>query len=82
MRAGGLRADGEAVTDSGAHIAQAILDCADRIDAATIVLGARHRGDFGDLLRGSVADRLAAAAKRPVIFVSADSMARRATTVV
>ena len=82
LRAGGLQADGEVVTDSGARIAQTILDRADRIDAATIVLGARHRGDFGDVLRGSVADRLAAAAKRPVIFVSADGVARRARTVV
>ena len=78
LRASGLQADGEAVTDSAARVARAILDRADRIDAASIVLGARHRGDFGDAVRGSVADRLAAAAKRPVIFVFADGVAQPA----
>ena len=51
------------------HVAQEIVDCASKGKFDLIVLGAKGRGAFADLLMGSVAQRVLAVAKQPVVLV-------------
>jgi nucleotide-binding universal stress UspA family protein len=51
------------------HIAQEIVDCANEGKYDLIVMGAKGRSAIADLLLGSVAQRVLATAKQPVILV-------------
>jgi len=51
------------------HISQEIVDCANSGRFDLIVLGAKGRGAIGDILLGSVAQRVLATAKGPVLLV-------------
>ena len=51
------------------HVAQEIVDCAKSGRFDLIVLGAKGRSAFADLLLGSVAQRVLATAKTPVLLV-------------
>ena len=51
------------------HIAQEIVDCANDGRYDLIVMGAKGRSAIADLLLGSVAQRVLATAKQPVILV-------------
>lgn len=51
------------------HVAQEIVDCASAGKFDLILLGAKGRGAFADLLVGSVAQRVMALAKQPVLLV-------------
>ena len=62
----GIKHDAEIRTG---HVVQQIVDCAEEGKFDLIVLGAKGRGAFADLLMGSVAQRVLAIAKQPVILV-------------
>lgn len=51
------------------HVAQEIVDCAKSGRFDLIVLGAKGRSAFADLLLGSVAQRVLATAETPVLLV-------------
>ena len=51
------------------HTAQEIIDCAQEGQFDLIVMGSKGRGAVADLLIGSVAARVLAAAKPPVLLV-------------
>ena len=51
------------------HVSQEIVDCAKAGRFDLIVLGAKGRGAIADLLLGSVAQRVLATAKGPVLVV-------------
>lgn len=51
------------------HVAQEIIDCAKKGKFDLIILGAKGRGAIADLLIGSIAQRVLAAAKQPVLLV-------------
>lgn len=51
------------------HTAQEIINCAEAGQFDLIVMGAKGRGAMADLLLGSVAQRVLAAAKPPVLLV-------------
>jgi len=51
------------------HVAQEIVACADAGKFDLIVLGSKGRGAMVDLLLGSVAQRVLAMAKQPVVVV-------------
>jgi nucleotide-binding universal stress UspA family protein len=51
------------------HIAQEIVDCANDGKYDLIVMGAKGRSAIADLLLGSVAQRVLATAKQPVVLV-------------
>jgi len=51
------------------HVSQEIVDCAKEGRFDLIVLGAKGRGAIGDILLGSVAQRVLATAKSPVLLV-------------
>lgn len=51
------------------HVAQEIIDCATAGGFDMIVLGSKGRGALADLLLGSVARRVLANAKQPVVIV-------------
>ncbi len=51
------------------HIAEQIVKVGDAGKFDLIVLGAKGRSGFGDLLLGSVAQRVSATSKRPVMLV-------------
>lgn len=51
------------------HVAQEIIDCANDGKYDLIVLGSKGRGAIADLLIGSVAQRVLATAKQPVVLV-------------
>lgn len=51
------------------HVAQEIVDCADKGKFDMIVLGSKGRSVVTDLLLGSVAQRVLAIAKQPVVTV-------------
>ena len=51
------------------HVAQEILACAHAGKFDLLVLGAKGRGAIADLLMGSVAQRVLATAKQPVLLV-------------
>ncbi len=63
---GGVKHDAEIRTG---HVAQEIVDCANTGKYDLIVLGAKGRGAFADLLMGSVAQRVLATARQPVVLV-------------
>jgi len=48
---------------------QAIVDVADELDAAAIVIGSRGLGGFREFTRGSVSHDVATHARRPVLIV-------------
>jgi len=51
------------------HVAQEIVDCANKGKFDLIVLGSKGRSAVADLLMGSVAQRVLATAKQPVVLV-------------
>jgi nucleotide-binding universal stress UspA family protein len=51
------------------HVAQEILACANSSKFDLLVLGTKGRGAVADLLMGSVAQRVLATAKQPVLLV-------------
>jgi nucleotide-binding universal stress UspA family protein len=51
------------------HVSQEIVDCAKSGRFDLIVLGAKGRGAIADILLGSVAQRVLATAKSPVLLV-------------
>lgn len=51
------------------HVAQEIVDCASKGKFDMIVLGSKGRSAVADLLIGSVAQRVLATAKQPVVVV-------------
>jgi nucleotide-binding universal stress UspA family protein len=51
------------------HAAKSILNHADEIDAGIIVMGSNGHGVIGDILLGSVADKVVRLSKRPVLLV-------------
>ena len=61
--------DAEARADLAAPTWQGIVDVADEIDAAVIVLGSRGLGAGRELLEGSVSHEVAEHAGRPVLIV-------------
>lgn len=62
----GVKHDAEIRTG---HVAQEIVDCAAAGKFDMIVLGAKGRSAIADLLVGSVAQRVMAIAKQPVVLV-------------
>jgi nucleotide-binding universal stress UspA family protein len=66
LDAAGVKHDMEIRTG---HVAQEIVHCADEGSFDLIVLGAKGRGAVADLLLGSVAQRVLAMAKVPVMLV-------------
>lgn len=52
------------------HVAQEIVSCAKAGKFDLLVLGSKGRGAIADLLMGSVAQRVVAQAKRPVVLVN------------
>lgn len=66
LDAAGLKHDMEIRTG---HVAAEIVDCAAAGKFDLIVLGAKGRGAISDLLLGSVAQRVLATAKNPVLLV-------------
>jgi nucleotide-binding universal stress UspA family protein len=76
-RAGAERArsagfEAEARADLAAPTWQGIVDVADEIDAAVIVLGSRGLDAFQELFKGSVSHEVAEHAGRPVLIVPPD----------
>lgn len=51
------------------HVAQEIVDCAHEGEYDLVVLGAKGRSALADMLIGSVAQRVLATAKAPVLLV-------------
>jgi nucleotide-binding universal stress UspA family protein len=73
-RAGAARArqagfDAEARGGIGAPTWEGIVDVADEVDAAVIVLGSRGATGARELLEGSISHEVAEHAKRPVLVV-------------
>ena len=62
----GVKHDAEIRTG---HVAQEIVDCASKGRFDLIVMGAKGRSALADLLVGSVAQRVLALAKQPVVLV-------------
>ena len=62
----GVKHDAEIRTGS---VSQQIAECATKGRFDLIVMGAKGRGAFADLLVGSVAQRVLAIAKQPVVLV-------------
>jgi nucleotide-binding universal stress UspA family protein len=55
------------------NVTQSILDCSDEINADIIVMGSHGYSALGELLLGSVADKVMRLSKRPVLLVPAAS---------
>jgi nucleotide-binding universal stress UspA family protein len=68
-RARGAGFEAKARADLAAPTWQGIVDIADEIDAAVIVLGSRGLGAARELLEGSVSHEVAEHAGRPVLIV-------------
>jgi nucleotide-binding universal stress UspA family protein len=66
-RRAGLKAEARATVASTAW--QGIVDVADELDAAAIVIGSRGLGGFRELAHGSVSHDVATHARRPVLIV-------------
>ncbi|MET3493354.1 universal stress protein [Variovorax boronicumulans] len=66
LKADGIGYDMEIRTG---HVAQEIVDCANQGKFDMIVLGSKGRSAVADLLLGSVAQRVLANAKQPVVIV-------------
>jgi nucleotide-binding universal stress UspA family protein len=66
-RRAGLPAEARATV--GSPTWQEIVDVADELDAAVIVIGSRGLGGLRELARGSVSRDVAAHARRPVLIV-------------
>ncbi|MET0543464.1 MAG: universal stress protein [Variovorax sp.] len=62
----GIKHDAEIRTG---HVTQEIVNCANAGKFNLIVLGAKGRGALADMLLGSVAQRVLAIAKQPVLLV-------------
>jgi nucleotide-binding universal stress UspA family protein len=73
-RAAGLTAAAEAIEIDG-PIDEAILEHADAIDAAAIVLGSRSRSGLRSLILGNVANEVAQRATRPVFLAPSKQLA-------
>jgi nucleotide-binding universal stress UspA family protein len=66
-RRAGLKAEARATVASTAW--QGIVDVADELDAAAIVIGSHGLGGFRELAHGSVSHDVATHARRPVLIV-------------
>lgn len=66
LEATGIRHD---MVERTGHVAKEILDCAGKGKFDLVVLGSKGRGAIADLLIGSVAQRVLAAARQPVLLV-------------
>jgi len=75
-RAAGLDAEAAAVKIS-TPIDEAILNHAEDIDAAAIVLGSRSRSSLRSLILGDVANEVVQRATRPVFVSPSSALARR-----
>jgi nucleotide-binding universal stress UspA family protein len=73
-RAAGLSAEARAIEIDG-PIDDAILNHADELDAAAIVLGSRSRTGLRSLILGNVANEIAQRATRPVLLVPSPKLA-------
>ncbi|KNY09491.1 universal stress protein UspA [Achromobacter piechaudii] len=62
----GIRHD---MVERTGHVTKEILDCAKKGKFDLVVLGSKGRGAIADLLIGSVAQRVLAAAQQPVLLV-------------
>jgi nucleotide-binding universal stress UspA family protein len=69
LRDAGIAAEGEIRETHVGHVARAIVEAADRHDAAIIVLGSRNRTDVPHIPLGSVSHKLLHLARRPVLVV-------------
>jgi nucleotide-binding universal stress UspA family protein len=67
-RAGGLRAEPLAVISAG-PVSTTLLEAADRVDAATIVMGSRGLTGLRSILLGSVSRAVLHETKRPTLIV-------------
>ncbi|HXO10323.1 MAG TPA: universal stress protein [Solirubrobacteraceae bacterium] len=77
-RGAGLDASARIATRAG-PVAQTILNEADAVDAAAIVLGTRGLGGVGSLLLGSVSHALVQSADRPVLIVPSAELSESRT---
>ena len=66
LEAAGVRHD---MVERTGHVAKEILNCAHTGQYDLVVMGAKGRGTIADLLIGSVAQRVLAAAPQPVLLV-------------
>ncbi|MBC7683252.1 MAG: universal stress protein [Ferruginibacter sp.] len=66
LNAAGIQHD---MVERTGHVAKEILDCAQKGKFDLVVLGSKGRGAIADLLIGSVAQRVLAAAQQPVLLV-------------
>jgi nucleotide-binding universal stress UspA family protein len=55
------------------HVSQSILEYADKVDADIIIMGSHGHGVLGELLLGSVADKVMRLSQRPVLLVPVKS---------
>jgi nucleotide-binding universal stress UspA family protein len=77
-RGAGLDAAARIAARAG-PVAQTILNEADAVDAAAIVLGTRGLGGVGSLLLGSVSHALVQSADRPVLIVPSAELSESRT---
>jgi nucleotide-binding universal stress UspA family protein len=75
-RAAGLVAEGRAVEASG-PVDEAIIVCAEELDASLIVLGTRGRSGIRSLLLGDVAHDIVQRSSTPVLLVPSSRLAER-----
>ena len=66
LEAAGVRHD---MVERTGHVAKEILNCAHTGQYDLVVMGAKGRGTIADLLIGSVAQRVLAAAQQPILLV-------------
>jgi nucleotide-binding universal stress UspA family protein len=64
----GVDARPETIMATG-HVAEHIIDYADRVDADVIAMGTRGLADFAGFLMGSVAHKVLHVSKKPVLIV-------------
>ena len=68
FKGSGVDARSETIMATG-HVAEHILDYADRVDADLIAMGTRGLADFAGFLMGSVTHKVLHVSKKPVLIV-------------
>jgi nucleotide-binding universal stress UspA family protein len=68
LKNSGVDARSETIMATG-HVAEHILDFAEKVDADLITMGTRGLADFAGFLMGSVAHKVLHLAKKPVLIV-------------